>query len=253
MGNLAKLIGPALSGIVLETLGAGICFMLNALSFVAVIVSLLMMRLPEYIPREQSKKVMEELKEGLSYLRSTPSIRIILLLIALSSLLVIPYANLFPVIAKMTLKGNATTFGYLSSFTGIGAIGGAIMLASLRPQVNRRKILLLVTIIFGFGLILFSQSHSLIYALLFAAVSGFGMMSQATLVNTLLQTESSLEMRGRVISYFAMAYFGMQPLGALLIGGISHNVGTPITIFFQGIVAVIMAVLMIPHFWKSVH
>jgi MFS family permease len=252
MNNIARLIGPAVSGIVLDTFGAGICFMINAMSFVAVIATLLMMRLPVYIPQMQTKKVLEGLQEGLRYLKSTPSIGMIVLLMALSSLLVMPYITLFPVIAKITLNGNASTYGFLNSFTGIGAIGGAIFLASLNTHINLKKVLVIATIILGIGLILFSYTDSLVLALLFAAIAGFGMMSQNTLINTLLQTTSSIEMRGRVISYYAMAAYGMNPIGALFIGSVSYYAGTPATILSQGIAAVLIALLFFPYLWKNV-
>ena len=251
MTNLARLIGPAIAGIVLDNLGVGICFMLNATSFVAVIVSLLMMRLPAFIPRSQTQKVMEGLREGLRYLKSNPAIGIIVLMMALSSLLVLPYVTLFPVIAKNTLKGSASTYGYLNSFTAIGAIGGAFFLASLKTHINLRKVLIIATLIFGIGLISFSHTNSLGLALFFVTVTGFGRMSQITLINTVLQTTSSIEMRGRVISYFAMAFFGMQPLGALLIGSVSHFAGTPSTILAEGIAAILIAIFFLPYLWKE--
>lgn len=251
MNNLARLLGPAISGIVLDKLGAGVCFMMNALSFVAVISSLLMMRLPAYIPQAKPQKAMLELKEGLNYLKSTPSLNRLILLIALCSFLVIPYITLLPIIAKTTLHGNASTYGLLNSFTGIGAISGAIVLASLRTHVNLKKALIVATIILGIGLILFSQAHSLWPALFFAIIAGFGMMSHSTLVNTLLQTTASPEMRGRVVSYFAMAFFGMQPLGALLIGSVSHYAGTQVTILLQGTAALVIVILFFPYLWQK--
>ena len=130
MVNLARVLGPALSGIILQKLGAGICFSLNALSFIAVIGSLLLMKLPPYIPRPVKKKVTSELKEGFVYIKNTPSIGMILLMLALISLLVLPYNTLLPIFAKVIFKGDAVTFGYINSFIGLGALGGAFFLAS---------------------------------------------------------------------------------------------------------------------------
>lgn len=253
MNNLARLIGPAISGIVLDTLGAGICFMINALSFIAVISTLLMMRLPAYIPKLQTQKVMEGLKDGLIYLKSTPSVGRLVLLISLCSLMVVPYITLLPVIAKMTLHGNAATYGYLNSVTGIGAIAGAVFLASVKPHINLRKVLVFILCFLGLGLILLSHTHTLLLALLFAAIAGFAIMSLSTIINTLLQTMSSAAMRGRVISYFAMAYFGMQPLGSLITGSISNYAGTSATILSQGIAAFLIALLFLPYLWKDIH
>jgi MFS family permease len=243
MVNLARLIGPAIAGIVLEKFGASTCFLLNSFSFMAVILSLLMMRLPKHIPHSSSKKVMRELKEGFDYLKRTPSIAFVILLLACMSLLVLPYTTLLPVYAKVIFKGNASTFGYLNSFIGLGAIGGTFFLASLKPSVDLRKILFINTIIFGTGLILFSHTTYFPLALFFAVLTGFGMMSQTTICNTIIQTTVSSDMRGRVISYFAMAFFGMQPLGSLFIGAVSKYIGTPATILSEGIAAIVIVLL----------
>lgn len=243
MVNLARLLGPAIAGIVLEMYGAGICFMINALSFAAVILSLLFMRLPKYVPHVHAKKVMGELKEGFTYLKQTPSIGFIILFLACASLLVLPFTTLLPVYAKVIFKGNAAIFGYLNSAIGLGAVSGTIFLASLKPGVNLKKILFINTLIFGAGLIAFSHMNNLPVALFFAVITGFGMMSQVTVSNTILQTTVSLEMRGRVISYFAMAFFGMQPLGGLLVGSVSHYIGTPNTILAEGVAALLIALL----------
>ncbi len=222
MVNVARLIGPAVAGFILESFGAGICFMLNALSFIAVIISLLMLKLPAYIPQARTQKMLEDLKDGLHYLKSTPSLGTLVLLLSLMSLLVLPYTTLFPIIAKETLGGDASIYGYLNSFVGVGALLGAILLASLKHTSNLRKLLIIATTLFGLGILFFSLSHTLHFSYLFCTIAGFGMMLHVTIINTLLQTTSDSAMRGRVISYFAMAFFGMQPLGALLIGTISH-------------------------------
>jgi len=243
MVNLARLLGPAIAGIVLEMYGAGICFMINTLSFAAVILSLLLMRLPKFTPQIHTKKVMGELKEGFTYLKQTPSIGFIILFLACASLLVLPFTTLLPVYAKVIFKGNAAIFGYLNSAIGLGAVSGTIFLASLKPGINLKRILFINTLIFGAGLILFSHINNLPLALLFAVITGFGMMSQVTISNTILQTTVSLEMRGRVISYFAMVFFGMQPLGGLLVGSVSHYIGTPNTILAEGVAALLIALL----------
>jgi len=247
MVNLARLIGPAIAGVVLEKLGAGICFVLNAASFIAVIVSLLRMRLKPYEPRPHDKKVWtDDLREGFAYLKQTPSIAKVILMLAVMSLLVIPYATMMPVYAKVIFHGDATTFGYIDSFIGLGAVTGALYLASLPSSANRKRILWMNTILFGLGLILFSYTTWFPLAMVFAMLSGFGMMAQTTVSNTIIQTTVAPAMRGRVISYFAMAYFGLQPLGSLLIGAISHYIGAPATLLAEGLAA--LAVVGI--FWK---
>ncbi len=251
MVNLARLLGPAVAGIVLEKFGESFCFGINAFSFVAVIGSLLMMRLPEFMPKEHPKKISRDLKEGFTYLKHTPSIAVVILMLACMSLLVLPFTTLLPVYAKVIFAGNASTFGFLNSFIGLGAISGAIYLASQKSGSDLKKILIANTIIFGAGLIIFSHMTNLPLALLFAAITGFGMMSQTTISNTLIQTRVLPEMRGRVLSYFVMAFFGMQPLGALLIGALSGYIGTPNTILAEGIAAILILVIFLPFLRKD--
>ena len=241
MVNLARLLGPGLAGIVLERFGAGTCFAINAASFAAVLFSLLMMRLPKFVPSKTSKKVIVELKEGLNYLKQTPELGYVILSLGLMSLFALPFTTLLPVYAKEIFKGNASTFGFINSCFGLGAIFGTIFLASLKTGTNLRKILFFNTLIFGIGLILFSHTSYFLLSMLFAIITGIGMMSQITITNTIVQITASPTMRGRVISYYAMAFFGMQPLGGLLIGTISHFWGTPNTILAEGIIALMIA------------
>jgi len=221
MNNLARLIGPALSGIVLEKFGAGTCFLLNAISFGAVIISLLLMKLPAYIPSTIKKKVTAEVIEGL---------------------FVLPYNTLLPIFAKAVFNGGAATFGYINSFIGLGAVSGAIFLASLKPGADLKFVLLINTIIFGIGLMFFSHISYFPLAMLFAVVCGFGTMSQSTICNTIIQVNSAAPMRGRVMSFIAMSIFGMLPVGSLLIGFVSQKIGAPNAVLCQGIIAIIIAI-----------
>lgn len=242
MVNVARIAGPALSGIVLQQFGAGICFLLNAVSFVAVLTSLLLMKLPPYQPPVKKKKVMTELTEGFRYLKRAPSISMALLMLCCVSLLVLPYDTLVPVFAKVVFKGDAATFGYISSFMGVGAIVGTLSLASLKKGINLKTILLLNTLILGLGLIFFSRIGYLPVALIFAAMSGFGAMTQNTICITIVQISSDPKMRGRMMSFVAMAYFGMLPLGSLLIGSVSQRVGAPDALLYQGMAALLICV-----------
>jgi MFS family permease len=248
MVNLARLVGPAIAGIVLQQLGEAACFLLNALSFVAVIVSLLRMKLTLYQPPLHPKRALGELKEGFAYLRQTPSIGRVILMLAAMSLLAIPFTTLLPVYAKVIFKGNASTFGYINSFIGLGAISGGLFLANRKgeSELDRKKILLVATIIFGLGLILFSYTTWFPLSMVFVMISSFGMMAQTTMTNTIIQTIATPAMRGRVISYFAMAYFGMLPLGSLLVGFVSQYIGAPMTILAEGIAALVV----VAFFWK---
>jgi MFS family permease len=238
MVNLSRLIGPGIAGLVIEKLGDDVCFGLNALSFVAVIISLLLMRLPAFVAKPHTKNILTDLQEGLSYISKTPQISFVIGMLALISLFVLPFSTLIPVYAKDIFHGTASTFGVIDSVIGFGAFFGAIFLASLKPGSNLQKILAINTFVFGAGLILFSHTTIYLLALLFAMISAFGMMSQITITNTLIQTAVDPSMRGRVISIYAMAFFGMQPLGGLLIGFISQHVGVENTVMAEGFIAV---------------
>ncbi len=249
MVNLSRLIGPAIAGLILEKFGDGACFMGNAVSFIAVIGSLMMMRLPKYVSKPHPKSGFGELREGLSYIKRTPSILFVLVMLALISLMVLPFSTLIPYYARDVFKGTATTFGVIDSFIGLGAFSGAIYLASQKTGANLKKILFINTLVFGAGLVLFSHEHNYWLALLFVTIAGFGMMSQITVSNTLIQTTVAPNMRGRVISFYAMAFFGMQPLGGLFVGSISKWAGTTNTMLGEGIAALLIGLLH----WRYLH
>jgi MFS family permease len=243
LNNLSRLIGPALAGILLAKFGADICFMLNALSFAAVIICLLLMKLPPHKSVTVKKGMTAELVEGFNYIRKTKEIRRVILLLTSVCLLVLPYNTLLPVYAKVIFKGDSVTFGYLNSFIGLGAVTGAFTLASLKPGTDFKKLLLVNTILLGISLLFFSYSTYFPLSLAIAVLCGFGTMAFVPICNTILQLESDEQMRGRVISYFAMAAFGMLPLGSVITGSVSRWVNTPVVIFSQGILALIIAVI----------
>jgi MFS family permease len=248
MFNLARLIGPAIAGFVLHNLGDAVCFALNAASFIAVIVSLLRMKLPPYEQKENKKNAFAELRDGWQYLRNTPAIARVILMLAAMSLLVIPYWTLLPIYAKQIYHGNAATFGVIDSFTGLGAIFASLYLATraTSTDASRKKILRTNTIIFGIGLIGFAYTPWFSLAMVFAVITGYGMQSQTTMTNTIIQTTVAPEFRGRVISYFAMSYVGMMPLGSLLVGTVSQFAGAPNTVFAEGLVALVVVAI----YWK---
>lgn len=252
MVNVARLVGPALSGVVLASFGAEICFLSNAFSFMAVIVSLLMMRLPPFLPRERRSTIATELKEGWHYLRITPEISKVMLMLAGVSLFSLPFVTLLPVYAREIFDGDASTFGWLNSFVGLGAVSGALFLASLRAGTNLKKVLFRSTILFAIGLLAFSYLTSFPVSSVFITLAGFGMMAQTTLSNTLIQTAVAPFMRGRVISYYAMAFFGMQPMGSLLVGTSADAIGAPLTMLIQGIATLLIAVASFPFLRRDI-
>lgn len=243
MVNFARLVGPALSGLVLNEFGAGICFLLNGLSFIAVLFSLMLLKLPTVIKVPLKKSAFAELKEGFVYLKATPAIGVILLMLTVMSLFVLPYDTLFPVFAKMIFHGDAATFGYISSFIGLGAISATLFLASLKQGSDLKIILMINTIVLGIALICFSHITYFPLAMVFGVLTGFGAMSQTTICITIVQVHTQANMRGRVMSFLAMAVFGMLPLGSLLVGSLSQHIGAQNTLLFQGIAALVIVAL----------
>lgn len=239
--SLAQLLGPALSGIVLSTFGAGVCFLLNAASFGGVIVSILLMKLPLYQPKKTNKKIIADFSEGFTYIKNTPGIGLMVIMLAAVSLLVLPYNTVLPVFAKVVFKGDASTFGYINSFVGIGAVAGTIFLASRKPGTHLKKILLVSTLLMGVGLICFSQIKNFPVAMIFAAIAGYGSIAQFTISNIVVQSDAAPEMRGRTMGILLMAIFGMMPLGSVLVGAVSEHIGAPATVLAEGVTAIIIA------------
>ncbi|WP_324675834.1 MFS transporter [Hymenobacter sp. GOD-10R] len=243
MVTLAQLLGPAFAGFALEKLGAVACFGLNAVSFVAVIGSLLSLKLPAYVPKPRTKSMLEELQEGLHYVAATPAVRHIIVMLMLISLFVLPFTTLLPVYAKDIFHGNATTFGMLEGAVGLGAFIGAFFLASRQPGTNLKKLLAVNTFILGVGLLVYSHMSWYVLALLSLVFGAFGMVTQLTISNTLLQTTVPLALRGRVLSLYVLAYAGLLPLGSLLVGAVSQRIGVQNTVLAEGIMAVLIGLL----------
>jgi MFS family permease len=248
---LAQLLGPALSGIILNAFGAAVCFLVNAASFGGVIISLLLMKLPVHEKRDSGKRAATEIAEGFSYLGKTPGIGLVILMLAIVSLLVLPFNTVLPVFARVIFKGNAATFGYITSFVGIGAVCGTIFLASRKPGTHLRRILFLSTIMMGAGLIFFSQARNFPLAMLCATIIGFGSIAQYTVCNIIVQSESAPEMRGRLISILLMAIFGMVPVGSVVVGAISQHIGAPLTVLYEGAIAIIVALVFVNYLVKK--
>jgi MFS family permease len=250
--SLAQLLGPALAGIVLSVWSASVCFLINAASFGGVIVSLILMKLPALQPRKSGKTMLGEFSEGIAYVRKAPLIGQIILMVAIASLLVAPYNTVLPVFAKVIFKGGASTFGYITSFVGVGAVLGTIFLASRKPDTQLKRLLLVSTILMGAGLICFALIKSFPVAMLFAVLIGFGGMTQYTVCNIIVQSESEPQMRGRAIGILLMAIFGMLPLGSLLVGWVSQRVGAPATVLGEGVISILLALVFMEFLTKRV-
>lgn len=250
--SLAQLLGPALAGIVLSAWGASVCFLINAASFGGVIVSLILMKLPASQPKKSGKTMLGEFSEGIAYVRALPVIGHIILMVAIASLLVTPYNTVLPVFAKVIFKGGASTFGYITSFVGVGAVLGTIFLASRKPDAQLKRLLFASTLLMGMGLICFALIKNFPLAMLFAVLTGFGNMTQYTVCNIIVQSESEPHMRGRAIGILLMAIFGMMPLGSLLVGAVSQRVGAPATVVGEGIISIVLALVFIEFLTKRV-
>jgi MFS family permease len=250
--SLAQLLGPALAGIVLSVWSASVCFLINAASFGGVIVSLILMKLPVLQPKKSGKTMLGEFSEGLVYVRKTPLIGRLVLLVAIVSLLVAPYNTVLPVFAKEIFKGGASTFGYITSFVGVGSVLGTIYLASRKPDTHLMRLLFVGTILMGVGLICFALIKNFPVAMLFAVLIGFGGMAQYTVANIVVQSESEPRMRGRAIGILLMAIFGMVPLGSLLVGWVSQRVGAPATVLGEGVISILLALVFTEFLTKRV-
>ncbi|WP_426486701.1 MFS transporter [Flavobacterium sp. 2] len=245
LNNFARIAGPALAGIILHNYGEDICFIGNFMSYIPVLVSLLMMRITPHIKAEDKFKMLDDFLEGLDYVKKETEMARMLLMLMCSSLFVISFNTLMPVFAKDIFSGNAQTFSWFESAAGIGSIVSAIYLANLKKADNMNKIMIAASLLLGFSIIILAYSNSLTIALICMALSGVGMMAQTSSINIYVQTQSSVNMRSRSISYYLMAYQGMIPVGSLIIGYVSHIIGTRNTVAIQGIICIVSVIVYV--------
>lgn len=241
--NGARLIGPSVAGMLIATLGEGMCFLLNGLSFIAVIFALLAMKITPKKREAQSSKVFQGLKEGFSYAFGFAPIRSVLLLLGLVSLMGMPFTVLMPIFAEKILHGGPQALGFLSGATGVGAIAGSIYLASRKSVLGLGRIIVISSNLFGIGLIGFSLSRLFWLSLLMMLLTGFGMMVEMASSNTVLQTIVEEDKRGRIMSFYTMAFMGMVPFGSLLAGTLANNIGAPNTVMIGGVACILGSVL----------
>ena len=238
MFNGARLVGPSIAGILIAAAGEGICFFLNSASYLFVIVSLLLMKVKPRENKNQNNKILKDLKEGFLYAFGFIPIKAIILLLGLISLVGMPYTVLIPVFAKEVLHGGPHTFGFLMGASGIGALISALYLASRKSVLGLGKMIPLASIVFGTGLILFSLSRMFFISLILIIITGMGMMLQMASSNTILQTIADDDKRGRVMSFYTMAFMGTAPLGSLLAGWTAKVFGAPNTLLTGGILCI---------------
>jgi MFS family permease len=233
MVNVARLIGPSLAGMLIAVTSEGWCFLIDGISYIAVIASLLMMRLEASAVLRKATSMLTELKEGWSYVVGFLPIRTILMLFAVISLMGMPFVVLMPIFAAKVLNGGPHTLGFLMGAMGVGALISALSLAARKSVRGLIRMIPIAAAVFGVGLIGFGLSHVFWLSMLMALIAGMGMMQGMAASNTIIQTLVSEDKRGRVMSYYTMAFMGMAPFGSLLAGTMAHNI-PPMPMWFVG-------------------
>jgi MFS family permease len=255
MFNGARLVGPAVAGFMIALFGEGIAFLLNTVSYLAVIGALLAMSIAPRPRVKSSENVLTTLRAGFSYAFGFPPIRHVLTLVAGVALFGVPFTVLMPVFAVEVLHGDARSLGLLVSATGLGALSGALYLAARETVRGLSRVITFSATLFGLSLVGFACSRALPLSCALLVLAGFGMMVQMAASNTFLQTVVEDDKRGRIMSLYTVAYIGVAPLGSLLAGFLAQRVGAPLTIGIGGAVCVIGAGLFarqIPRFRELV-
>ena len=255
MFNGARLIGPAVAGILIGLVGEGVCFLINGLSFIVIIIALLAIKVPKRKKAEHTSHLWRDLKEGYSYAFGFAPTRYILLQLGLMSFMGMAYAVLMPVFAKDILHGGPHTLGFLMAASGVGALTGAVYLASRKTILGLGRLIAYASFIFGIGIIAFSFSKILIVSLAMMFLTGFGMIVQIASGNTILQSIVEEDKRGRLMSIYATAIIGMAPIGNLFAGALASRIGAPETLIVSGLACIIGSLFFVsklPHIRKKV-
>jgi MFS family permease len=242
MVNAARLLGPSLAGLLIAATNEGWCFLVDGVSYIAVIASLLMMRITHDAPQHHGATMMDQLRQGWDYVAASLPIRNILMLFALISLMGWPFMVLMPIFAAQVLHGGPHTLGFLMGAVGVGSLVSALSLVVRRSVRGLLKIIPTGAALFGVGLIAFGFSRSIWLSIPMMFVTGFGMMQGVTTSNTILQTLVDEKMRGRVMSYYTMAFVGMAPFGSLMAGALAHAIGAPRTVIISGVACILGSV-----------
>jgi MFS family permease len=255
MVNASRIIGPSIGGIVIAAVGEGWCFALDAVSYLAVIASLLAMQLVPRLLPPRDTRMRDELRTGFEYIWRFLPVRWALLLLSLVSVMGMPYSVLMPAIATRVLHGGPHTLGFLMTASGVGALAGALYLASRRSVLGLARLMVAASACFGVGLVALGLSTTLWVALAVLPLVGAGMMITLAAANTIIQTVVSEELRGRVMSFFTMAFLGSAPIGSLLAGVAADRIGAQRTIVIGGVACLAGAAWFrwrLPHFRRLV-
>ena len=256
MVTSARLLGPSIAGVLIAFAGEGTCFLLNGISYIFVLVFLLLMKIKPKPKTPNNTNVIKGFKEGYSYTFGFLPIRYLILLLALVSLVGMPYIVLMPIFAKNILNGGSHTFGFLMGASGLGALMGSFYMASRKNVLGLIRRIPLFSVIFGLGLIAFSFSRIFMLSLILIPIAGLGMVLQMTSSNTILQTIVDDDKRGRVMSFYSMAFFGAAPFGSLISGALATKIGAPNTLLLGGVSCIIGAVIFarkLPEIRKLIH
>jgi MFS family permease len=235
MFNGARIAGPAIAGILVAVVGEGWCFLLNGVSYLAVIAGLFMMHIEKFSTVHDGAAALEKLREGFRFARHTKPIRALLVLVAIVSFMALPYTVLMPIFAVQILHGGASAYGWLMGAVGAGAMFGALALAMRQQLRGFGNVVAYAATGLGASLVLFSMSHWYWVSCAILAVSGFTMMMQFTATNTLIQAMVPDQLRGRVMSLYSMMFLGMSPIGSLLAGALADRIGAPVTVAIGGL------------------
>jgi len=238
MVNLARLVGPSVAGIIISTRGEATCFLVNAISYLFVIGCLLLMKLNLPQPTKASHHIIKDLKDGIVYIKSHNVLFYVITLLAVVSLIGMPYTVLLPVYAKEVLKGGAHTYGFLMGSIGVGALIGALLMASRKSTRGIGKIIPFACLAFGSALILLSFVNNFYISVILIGIAGFGMVSETITSNTVLQITTEEKKRGRVMSFYTLAFTGMTPFGSLLAGWLSQSFGVKKAFLISGLVLI---------------
>jgi MFS family permease len=245
MFNAARMIGPSIAGVLIAATSEGICFLIDGISYIGVIIALLAMRIKKHGTHKQHRHVLHELKEGVRYAFGFPPIREVLVLVAIVSLAGVPYTVLMPVFAGDILHGGPKTLGFLMASAGIGALGGGITLAARKSIVGLGRWMAGASVGFGLTLVAFSLSHSILLSAALMCISGFFMIVNFASSNTVLQTIVDDDKRGRVMSLFTMCFMGTMPIGSLLAGELARptRLGPARTVMLGGFCCIAAALI----------
>lgn len=238
MVNASRVIGPSIGGIIIAAVGEAWCYLLDGVSYIGVIASLLAMRVTPRALSDTKTRLIDELRAGYRYVTGFPPVKSALLLLALVSTMGMPYSVLMPAVARGALGGDSHTLGFLMTASGLGALGGALYLASRRTIVGLGRVIAMAACTFGVGLVLFGFSRSFLLSMLVLPVVGGGMMVTMASTNTILQTIVEERLRGRVMAYYTMAFLGTAPVGSLIAGVVADRIGPMNTIILGGVACI---------------